>query len=218
MSDGSEGMEIQEVQPAITIADSAVSRLNREGYRNRWEPLDIVDSSREALVRMPEGKTGIVIGSGPNTAEWKGRGWKTLDINPAVGADMTVDANHLETVVMPGTEDYIFAECVKFDPKGNEGVSPSRLLQQANKTLRTGGLIIVEGVNLENYPDASSPPRKQFAALMTQHGFNAVVEVTEYHHFGEDSKEQRVYYYGRKVATGYDESRTKQTSATSPQS
>jgi hypothetical protein len=67
MSDGPGLAGVAEVKPHIVISQDAVARLNSEGFRYTWEPLRTVDEAREAAMRMPEGRTGIVIGSGPNT-------------------------------------------------------------------------------------------------------------------------------------------------------
>lgn len=218
MSDGPATPEsaIPEVQPAVTIATEAVARLNSEGFRYTWEPLRIVDEGREAMARLPQGKKGIVIGSGENTQGWKDRGWKTLDIDPSAQADMTVDANQLETVIMPGTLDFLLAECVTFDPNGTEGVSPARLLSQANKVLKSGGELIVESASFENAPQARVPNRTPFSELMTAHGFDTTVEVGTYHHVDELKTEQRVVYYCRKVADGFDASRVTVTGSQPP--
>lgn len=90
-----------EVKPPVFIDTQAVKRLNKEGWREHWEPLKIIDEAREATYHLPDDKIGIVLGSGENTPEWKQKGWKTLDIDSSIGADFTVDANYLETVNPP---------------------------------------------------------------------------------------------------------------------
>jgi hypothetical protein len=69
--------------------------------------------------------------------------------------------------------------------------------------------LVVESASFDNEPEASIPNRVNFAELMTAHGFDAVIEVGTYYHYGEDKKEQKVVYYGKKVATGWDGSRVK---------
>lgn len=192
-------------KPAL-MGTPAISRLNREGLRTTYEPLNIVDEAREVLARMPESKSGIVLGSGPNTESWKQKGWKTLDINPASKADYTTDANKLETVISPNSQDFLHAEFIRFDPKGVEGVGPGRLLQQANKALKDGGIIIVETAHQEGMP-TTLPDRQDFIKKMADHGFQAVAELHEIKHPGNGASEQKVVYYGRKLAEGYQEGR-----------
>ena len=212
MGEGSISPEINtEVKTPVLISPEAVKRLNGEGVRYGWEPLRIVDEGRIAIARMPEGKSGIVIGSGPNTPEWKTRGWRTLDIDPQAGADMTLDANQLETMVPADSQDFLLSEYLTFDQLGKEGVTPARLLQQANRILKIGGELIIESVSFENLPESTIPNRLEFAELMAKHGYDTVVEVGEYYHFGEDKKEQRVVYYGKKVASGFDGARAGST-------
>jgi hypothetical protein len=91
---------------------------------------------------------------------------------------------------------------------GKEGMTPARLLQQANRVLCGGRSLVIESASFENTSEATVPNRAHFAELMTQHGFDTVVEVSQYHHFGEDKKEQKVVYYGRKTAEGFDASRS----------
>lgn len=151
---------------------------------------------------MPEGSYGIVLGSGPNTQAWRNRGWATLDLDSAAHADYTADANHLESAVPQNSWDYVCAENIKFDPKGVEGVGPARLLAQANSVLKPGGMLIIQAAHKENFPDSTLPDRNRYVALMREHGFETVVEVTNYHNLPGrgDMSEQKVTYYGKKVA------------------
>ncbi len=169
--------------------------------------LQIVDEDREVMVHMPEGKRGIVIGSGENSESWRQRGWTTLDIDPSVGADIIADANHLETVIFPRTQDYIYAEYIRFSREGVDGVHAARLLQQANKVLKNGGHLIIETANFENVPEATLPQRDKFGALMIKHGFEAIVEVDTYTPIKDDQSYQLVIYHGKKVADGFSENR-----------
>lgn len=123
----------------IELPTNTIASMNAEGLREAFEPLRVVDQAREALYKMPEGKIGIVLGSGPNTGKWRSRGWVTLDVDPQYGADITGDANYLERFVPDGNLDFVYAECITFDPEAKKGVHPVRLLQQANQALRMGG-------------------------------------------------------------------------------
>lgn len=104
----------------LTIGESAVRRFNLQGLRENYPPLNIIDTARIAMSRMPDGKAGIVLGSGPNTTDWRQRGWQTLDIDPLAGADYLIDANRLEEVVHPGSQDFVLAERILFDYSGKK--------------------------------------------------------------------------------------------------
>ncbi len=196
----------KEIKPAVLISSDTVRRLNTEGMRHEWEPLGILDDGRVAMTRMPEGKTGIVLGSGSNMPEWKARGWRTLDIDPRMGADMIADAGQLEQVAPPNSQDYLAVECMPFDPSDKKGIPPELLLQQANRALKHGGTLIIESATFDNAPKATIPHRDEFSKLMAKHGFDSIVELGQYDHI-DDGREQKVVYYGKKIAEGFDESR-----------
>ena len=195
------------MKPYVELGSDEIRRLNREGLRASFEPLQIRDEAVEASTKMPEGKIGLVLGSGPNTGEWRGRGWATLDIDPVYGSDFVEDANYLDRKIPPNSCDYVFAECIKFDPLGHAGVAPARLLEQANRVLKPGGLVIISSATKYNKPGNTLPRREVFAPKMLEHGFRAVVENHELRTFDMPGQgevvEQAVVYYGQKVAEGY---------------
>lgn len=141
----------------IEISNEAITRLNEQGYRPLWPALELVDSAREALARMPYGKNGVVIGSGPNTQAWREKGWHTLDIDRASGADYVVDANDLETVIPANSQDFLFAEAIRMDEGGNAGVGWGRLLNQANYALKNGGELIIQTAHKEGVSHYYTP-------------------------------------------------------------
>ena len=198
-----------EFKAPIQMATDTVARLNQEGLRSKYEPLAIIDEAREVIARMPSNKKGVVIGSGGNTQLWRDKGWRTLDIDVNVRPDVTLDANYLTSEFQPNSQDYILAECITFDPLGKEGVSPARLLQQANEALKIGGTIIIESASFENEPGATTPNRREFPKQMVDHGFDVVIEIDKIEHYGTNSSAQRVIFHGRKIANGYDEDRSK---------
>src|SRR3989338_6006020 len=102
------------VEPVVMGKDT-ITRLNRAGTRENNVNLKLVDECRAAIGNMPDGKSGVVVGSGPNTEAWRGRGWQTIDVNPTAGADFVVDANHMVTVLGPKSRDFVCAEYVTFD-------------------------------------------------------------------------------------------------------
>jgi SAM-dependent methyltransferase len=194
-----------EVPEPVNLGADTIWRLNSEGMRGEYEPLTIVDECRDAMRKMPEGHKGIVLGSGDNSSEWRHRGWKTLDIDPMVHADFTADANHLENVLKPASMDYICAEAIRMDPNGIIGVSPARLLHQANMALKPGGKLIIVTANYGGYTEVTLPEKDKYARLMQRHGFQGVIEVhpRNYHQGDLEKFDQKVVYYGVKKRTGY---------------
>ena len=106
------------VQPPLHVSVSTISELNKAGERKNHPWLNTVDEMREALYRMPQGKTGIVLGSGQNTDAWKDRGWYTVDVDPNFGADAIHDANEIAQIVPTDSLDYLYAECITMDTLG----------------------------------------------------------------------------------------------------
>lgn len=191
----------------LTIGESAVRRFNLQGLRENYPPLNIIDTARIAMSRMPDGKAGIVLGSGPNTMEWKQKGWRTLDVDPNAGADYTMDANRLEEVVHPGSQDFVLAERILFDYSGKKGLSHGRLLREANFVLKPGGTLIIRSTHVEGSPTAQVPDRHWYAKQLRKHGFQAITEVHDIHEVDPTKgyRQQEVFYYGVKLAEGFSE-------------
>jgi SAM-dependent methyltransferase len=173
--------------------------------RNKFEPLRIVDESREALFSMPEGKQGTVVGSGINTEQWKAKGWKTLDIDPKHRADMIHDANTMTEILPPESQDFIYAELINMDPMGLKGASPARLLQQFNKVLKPDGKLIIKTAHIEGESDSTLPNRNKYIELLKKHGFTGVAELGPIEHYGPEGEieAQSVIYYGEKKRAGF---------------
>jgi curved DNA-binding protein CbpA len=161
-----------------------------------------------ALNKMPVGKQGVVIGAGGNTENWKERGWKTLDIDPTTGADFIIDANYLEKIASPASQDFLYSEYVKFDPEGWNGVASARILQQANKILKMNGEFVIKSAIFENVPNITTPEKETFLKLLKDHGFEVVTEMGEPHKYDENKSEQEITYYAKKTGEGYDPSRS----------
>ncbi len=198
----------ESVRPPFEIAAETITAFNREGKGASFEELALVNEVRRVMNRMPEGKSGVVLGSGPNTDLWRSRGWKTLDIDQAVGADFTLNANWLEAIsLLIGKQDFILVEYIRMDPKGIDGVHWVRLLDQARRILKLGGVVSIISGAFENNPRSTLPQRKWYGNKMAQSGFNAVVEMERKIDDGSGQTEQRVVYHGRKVAETFDASR-----------
>lgn len=209
-NEGSSGSSVEVPKPVV-VAEDAVTRLFQQGYREKPETpyLKIKGEAREALARMPDGKKGIVLGSGDKTRSWREKGWSTLDILPESEADYIDNVNYLDNRLRPDTQDFILAEHITFDPAGDRYAVPGRLLKQANKALRPEGILILQTASFENEPETTIPTREKFARTLTRHGFQTVVEVHPYEEYDEksDKRVQKVAYYAKKVAEGYDRAR-----------
>lgn len=208
-----------EITPTPTVkSPEIVSKYAIDRLRETWEPVKTIDDAHNALERMPLGKKGVVVGAGPKSSEWKAKGWDTLDLDPKY-PDLTyvANANHMvkDSEDSPNpldkeSQDYIYAENLRFDPEGKKGAGRGRLLQQSNQALKTGGVLIVESANIKGHPLSTLPEREWYAQEMANHGFNTVV-VLDF--IREDETPfgavhaQKVYYIGEKVANGYDPSR-----------
>lgn len=204
-------------QPQLYSLD-AVGKL-AEFDTNAENPyVQTVVECSEALERMPSGKVGIVLGSGPNTALWKSKKWFTLDIEEDCSANFTADANNLEAAVgqMKGHFDFIYAEAIRFDPNSKKGVSRGRLLDQSSKILPIGGTLIIKTANIEsNF--GTLPKRESYAQLATRHGFRVTVVVEPYHvNPLTGTKSQQVWYYCEKIAEGFDKARSQPSKETLP--
>ena len=88
------------------IAKASLIWLKIKNWFRKSESLEIVIYAKKALLHMPEGKTGIVLGSGNNTKSWKEKGWKTLDIKPESKADYIANANKMENAISPASQDF----------------------------------------------------------------------------------------------------------------
>jgi len=185
------------------MGEAAIQGLNERGFRETYEPLDIVLTAREAMVHLPYGERGIALGTGPNTESWKQRGWETLDINPNAGADYTQDANYLTETIAPGSMDYVVAECITFDKKSVKGVGRGRLLAQANMALKPGGMVAIVTAYKPYKEGIGLPDKDTYLRQMQEHGFQAVAEMHTIRSLDKPNQQQRVIYYGRKMAQGH---------------
>ncbi len=138
------------VQPPRHVSISTISELNRAGERENYPWLNTVDEMRIVLFEMPQGKAGVVLGSGSKSEEWKNRGWYTLDNDPNSGADAIYDANEIAQIIKPDSLDYLYSECITMDTLGIRGVSPARLLNQANIVLKDGGILAIKTANIRD--------------------------------------------------------------------
>ncbi len=196
---------VKDIPPPIDISADTIFRLNASGMREQYEPLKIIDECRDAMREMPKTKIGLVLGTGDNTQEWRHKGWVTLDIDPSFSADFTLDANELLTEIPPESLDYICAEAIRMDPNGTNGVSPSRLLHQANAALKPGGKLIVITANVMGYDETTLPEKSEYAHLLQRHGFQGVIELhpRNFHEGSTNHFDQKVIYYGVKKRSGY---------------
>ena len=182
------------------IAKASTIWLRIKNWIKKSESSEIILDARKALTKMPEGKKGIVLGSGGNTNKWRQKGWKTLDIEPKNKADFVADANKMEKAVAPASQDFLFAEFISFDQTGKKGVVAEKLIEQSGKVLKTGGILIIVTGHDEGYPWPDPLPNKtDFAKFMAKNGFQTVLEANKVEIWAETIKQQRVIYYGKKL-------------------
>ena len=181
-------------------AKASLIWLKIKNWFRKSESREIIIEAQKALLHMPEGKTGIVLGSGSNTESWKKKGWKTLDIKPDSKADYIADANKMEKAVAPASQYFLYAEFISFDPTGKKGVIAKKLIEQSSKALKIGGILIIRTGHHEGYPWPDSLPGKtKFASLMVKSGFQTVLEAYKVEIWAEVIKQQSVIYYGKKL-------------------
>jgi len=160
----------------------------------------------KALKKMPKDKTGLVVGSGSNSSEWKMRGWSTLDIDPNAGADFTQDVNTMSEVETVSRDiDYVYAEHICFDPGGKRGAAWGGLLGQSNSLLKMGGVLAIDTANIEFDENSTIPGKEYFKKQLLRHGFSPLVVSGDYSDLeGRNGRvfEQHVVYYGIKIAVG----------------
>ena len=201
MGKRSGGLSKSKVIPAPDeISKASLIWLKIKNWFKKSESLEIVIDAKKALLHMPEGKYGIVLGSGSNTESWNKKGWKTLDIKPESKADYIVDANEMDKAVAPSSQDFLFAEFISFGPTGKKGVIAKKLIEQSSKALKIGGTLIIITGHHEGYPWPDSLPNKtEFANIMFKNGFQTVIEAYKVDIWAETIKQQRVIYYGKKL-------------------
>src|SRR5688500_5400285 len=105
MGKRSRGLSKAKVIPKpYEISKAPLIWLKIKNWIKKSESLEIVIDARKALVNLPQGKKGIVLGSGSNTSIWKEKGWRTLDIKPTNKADYIADTNKMEKVIAPASQ------------------------------------------------------------------------------------------------------------------
>ena len=142
---------------------------------NKTTEESFVTAGIQAIRGMPIGETGLVLGTGENTPEWKNRGWLTLDISPRQKADFTADARYTPEILRRTDHyplDYLAAEGIWFGepPKWFEldkrlanqlkhtilpsstGITIEELTEVANQSLKDGGVFVYIGASEEWLP------------------------------------------------------------------
>ena len=184
----------------VLIGKSVLSWSRAREWFRKSESWEIIVDSQKALSKMPDGKKGIVLGSGGNTELWKKKGWNTLDIKPENKSDYVADANKMTKVVAPASQDFLFAEHISFDPTGKKGVIAQKLIEQSNKVLKIGGILIIQTGHHEGWPWPDPLPNKtDFSNLMAKSGFQTVLELDKVEVWAGTVRQQSVIYYGKKL-------------------
>lgn len=141
--------------------------------------IQLMWQSKEAMHKMPEGKKGIVIGSGGNTAKWHERGWETLDINPNYKSKHIGDANRLSEIVKERNYDFLLSENISIStvslPKPLlNAVGHRNLLLQAHRVLKKDGALIIQTIDSEKKIEDFRPGTNEYAQLMEAYGFTDI--------------------------------------------
>lgn len=110
-------------------------------------------------IGLPPSKQGLVIASGPKTKEWKKKGWKTLDIDPAFGSDVVGDAYKGETFDLVGSVDTVLYESFAFS--GPESIKAA--VELVDPKIKSGGNVIIRSTiiskhNGTDWVESYNPP------------------------------------------------------------
>src|SRR5690349_12998940 len=83
------------------------------------EPIpSFVSEANKAFIHMPEGKSGIVLGSGEHTNEWQKRGWQAMDYRSEENWKPDIQGNIRDlTSLTQENYDYMYAERIPFAPE-----------------------------------------------------------------------------------------------------
>lgn len=159
----------------------------------------LVFESKEAMIKMPNGKNGIVIGSGRNTPLWHIKGWETLDINPEYRTKYVGDANQLSKIIPSESYDYILSEYVGISTRSQDllfdALGHKNILAQAMKVLRDDGIVIIQTADSEMKKSEFRLGLVEYAQLMGDFGFSVVLETENMTQLADRVP---VVWYGRK--------------------
>jgi hypothetical protein len=149
---------------------------------------DLVFQSKEAMIKMPEGKTGLVIGSGGNTKEWNKKGWETLDVEPIFKTNYIGDANRLGEIVKEKRYDYILSENVAISnsskpPSLNNArivnsIKLESFLNNAYKILNDQGILIVQMTDSEKMLDEFRSGNDKYNLFVEKNDFLGIMEIS----------------------------------------
>lgn len=192
-----------------SLARKTYEQLLALGAAEVNERFDNIRAAEAAMQQMPNGLNGIVLGSGENTADWRKRGWDTMDLQAEYQADLTGHAEALSSIdaTHKGQRDYVLAENISFEPAGIEGIDTKALIRAMNQALKTGGIGVIRTVDVIGGRDKEHntiPGHLEFIALLQQQGFDVVSVVEEPEpntlNNGDDSITRVITYYGEKKA------------------
>lgn len=184
------------------ITETDAQRIESRPDWAEWGPYQKKQKFAIAEVQMPAGESGLVIGSGPHTQEWKKRGWLTLDIEPTDNPDFIQDANTMSTVVHISSQDYVLAEFIRFDNEGIEGISPDNLIKQSHNILKPGGILVVKTGNILGLISSTLPKKPDLSRLLLDGGFNVLTVTEPYRRIDQPDAtifEQQLVYYAQKT-------------------
>jgi predicted SAM-dependent methyltransferase len=162
---------------------------------------------KQALEKIPENSTGIVLGAGRNTEEWREKGWKTLDIDSKHGADFVGDANRLSEIIPKNSLDFVFAEAIPSVSmrENHPGVNEKTLVAESAQVLKPGGYLIIKAPANEGGDLVKGIKVQDYIEILEENNFHGIAEQSEVLSFktmgesGEESGSYRsVMYYAKK--------------------
>ncbi|KKR11700.1 MAG: hypothetical protein UT39_C0004G0059 [Candidatus Woesebacteria bacterium GW2011_GWA1_39_21] len=122
-------------------------------------------SSEELL---PSDKNGLVIASGNSTEKWRGKGWKTLDIDRSNYPDFPIDIRHMDEQIKPDSFDYILLDGLPMNKNG--GVELETVIQQTRNALKNGGKLFFQtSIDDEGY--SRLPTENEISQTLIKNGF-----------------------------------------------
>lgn len=163
---------------------------------------------------LPEGKRGIVLGSGVNTDSWNSKGWETLDFDPRFRTTFTEDANLMGGIsYLQERYNLVIAENITFSKTSLDAVGRGKLALEANKLLKDDGILIIRSGHIQPNPLVDSvktlPDISWYPGLLTRHGFEVTVLIFNPTTDERGVTSNNVWYVCKKVSQGYDKKRYK---------
>ncbi len=183
--------------PYRVISSGHLKELLRKGLKDKLPWLQLIGDARAALGKMPESKTGLVVGAGNKTSEWQQKDWQTADIDNSYKPDHTIDAN-LDLIRL-GKENFDFVLAERLAGMGSiPGVNFHSFVNQAKEVLKPGGILIIDTIN-HSQKGQTIPNLQEMGKLLKKAGFEFTAELggiypKENTRTGEPFQQKIIYY------------------------